>query len=245
MNYFNEAPTGPAGRSSIDPVEFGDPVTAKLRYEIIPPGGFQEVFYDNFSTDTLADVARYPEGAGTHSIVNGSAMSSAANAALIAGPPLDQKRVSGKQTMTGNNKSATNGGILIARAADGWKLVFQYTYLNLVEPGGFKTQLGVSMGADTIWNRITKQGALITREGFNTDPRLGAAPVVTTTYNLSTTDTTRFAGVLPAGIWNQVASTTDGMDEVTVEKVLGEQRRLVADIDHPAGGVTSTVIASA
>lgn len=223
------------------PVEFGDPVTAKLRYEIIPPGGFEEVLYDNFSTNTLDDVTRYPNGRGSHTITAaGHAVSSAANAVLVAGPAMDEKRVTGKQTSTG---TASEGGLLIAVTPDGWKLVFQYVYVNVVSPTGTKTQL-TGMGAATTWNRITKQGSLITREGFTADPRLGATPTVKTTYTLPAIEATRFAGSLPAGIFNQVISTASGVDDFTLDKVLGEQRRLVADVDHPASGVVSTLVAS-
>lgn len=243
LNYFNEAPTGPAGRSSIDPVEFGDPVTAKLRYEIIPPGGFQEVFYDNFSTDTLDNVTRYPNGRGSHTVnASGHVVSSVAKEVLVAGPALDAKRVTGKQTALG---AVSEGGILIAVTPDGWKLVFQYIYVSTVSPTGWKTQLGAGMGPAATWNRITKQGSLLTRERFTADPRLGGAVIGVTTYDLPIVEATRFAGVLPAGVFNEVASTTSGMDDLTIDKVLSEQRRLVADIDHPAGGVISTVIASA
>lgn len=242
LNYFNEASTGPAGRSSIDPVEFGDPVTTKLRYEIIPGGGFTESFFDNFTTDTLSDVSRYPFGARAYSVVGGKLIKGATGLLETAAKIFD-----GQVTV----KPITGGSLglfpALRRVADG-NFIMNYGDALWKNEGGAFTNLGnwgtTRMAGDYVLLLI--EGNNVTRQVWTGDPKLAASGLRNSaTIVLAGANAASYGqGVEKYGaIWGDSGTGVEG-DDVRVElKNAAEVRRLMADIDKPTGGVTSTEIA--
>jgi hypothetical protein len=238
MKYFNEVGAGGGGRLSTTPVEFGDPVTAKLRYEIIPDGGFGQLFFDDFEVNTLGTVSRYPFGARAYSIVSGE---------LTAGvtPLLETAAtfINGRVTIKGTTtppalpgfRKKVNSDSLIA-TPDGLYKHVDAVYTKLL-----------SWVAPTIgdYNSLEIVDNIVVHKRWIGDPLGGSVVRSTFSYTLVGTNAEMFGlGVEKYGAVFGNDSGHKG-DNLRVEEVVGEQRRLMADIDRPTGGVTSTVIASA
>jgi hypothetical protein len=232
MNYFNEAPAGGGGRLSTAPVEFGDPVTARLRYEIVPAGGTQEVFYDDYSTDTLDDVTRYPAGRGTATVGSGIVTASS-DATLLMGPKMEEGR-----SVTMHAPSPDPMSIVLVKGADGSELRCGRRATNNWGKFWFVSSTGVvtelvgninTVDSGYHWLRASRNGPVVPASG-------GLLEVALTQAMIDV-----LGGSTYAGLW---IDSVSGVSLVRIKKILSEQRRLVADIDHPAGGVISTVIAS-
>jgi hypothetical protein len=235
LNYFNEASGGGGGRDPIDPVEFGDPVTAKLRYEILLEGGLSQVFFDAFTNNTLNDVARYPFGPRDYSIVAGE-LTSGATYILETAEKFTNGRVTIKGLTTNPLVPAirpeANTNFLMA-AVNGLYKVVGSTFTNLF-PWAAPT------AGD--YNSLEVDGNLVTHTRWIGDPLNGGTVRDTFPYTLLGTDAAMFGvGVVKYGAVYGNGSVWKG-DDLRVEKS-GELRRLVADIDKPGGGVASTVIA--
>jgi hypothetical protein len=112
--------------------------------------------------------------------------------------------------------------------------------------GGSFTELGSWGTTYTTGDYVSLYivGNVVTRKVWIGDPLAGGVLRNTASITLTGTNATDFgAGVEKYGaIWAN-ASGNKG-DNLRVENRGGELRRLVADINHPSGGVISTVIAS-
>jgi hypothetical protein len=239
LNYFNEASGGGGGRDPIDPVEFGDPVTAKLRYESIPAGGLSEIFYDDFTTDTLADITRYPFGAREYTVVSGKLTRGPFQFLETAGKFFD-----GRVTCLPGASYITPA---MRRVAD-TDCLFDDLSTHLYKiVGGVYTNLGPWSTVYTAgdYTSLLIDGNNVNRQLWTADPLAGGVLKSTATIVLSNADGLHFGRNVEKYGAVYGNSTSHTGDNLRVEKTVGEQRRLMADIDHPAGGVISTEIARA
>jgi hypothetical protein len=99
-----------------------------------------------------------------------------------------------------------------------------------------------SVNSSYHWLRASRDGPVVTGEFFNGDPDTGAP----SSGGLSQATLTQammdaLEGSTYAGLW---IDSVSGVSLVRIRQLLGEQRKLIADIDHPAGGVTSTILAT-
>jgi hypothetical protein len=239
---------GVAGRDPLDPVEFGDPATAKLRYDIVPAGVLEGVFSDDFTTDTLANGSRYPSGFANFSVSAGRLRAQEPTALFTSFTSSDDIFVSIRSSDSGAGPLILP--LLLGTEDNSWLYLQHYgTDLKLFKrvAGVYTNLLSISVpsavNGDFVY--LSKQGSTIVCERFTTDPMVGSAVLKGSfTYQLTAAELAIFGGVLRAGVRGYASGQYSYGDNLRAGLRPPEQRRILADVDHPAGGVVSTVVAN-
>lgn len=231
--------SGGGGRAATDPVQFGDPVTARIIHEIIPAGTDAVVFSDDFATDTLGDAARYPSGAAGFTVVTGQLNGPGGDVVLRSSGAAVELETILQRVEMGNGPGMALAG--------GDRLILTGNMRLFKVEGTTITALTAEIAPAPVgghYARIFKVGNVVTFEGWTGHPRSGGVLDVQGTHALTGADATKFGtGITLYGCIHGAALNHKADNFEVYDTASAEQRQLVSEITRPDNTVSRTVLA--